>query len=208
MIDAAIPPVDAPTLTLDCPTYCMQIMANCTGTNAQYVDNAHCMAACATFDAQGSAVTDQTGNTLGCRLHFAAEALNQTLATDDCAFAGPAGELVNANPAAHCSDGDVCNSFCTLEIASCGSLDQPLAGDPKGASGNSLYQYVNQANCVQNCDTLNKNNLYSPTSKGDSYACRLLQATNAAISVIPNAKMFCSSTGVDPTDPCTGTASP
>jgi len=181
----------AAAVALDCATYCTEILANCTGDNVQYADSAHCMAACGSF-APG-ALTDTGGqNTLGCRIYHAGTPSATTPATH-CPHAGPGGDKTNVvAPAGTC--GDACTSFCTLEIKACG-----VTGD---AGGNG--QYASQAACLTSCAGFpNKDKLYSPASHGDSLACRLYHATNAAIS--GNAVTHCPHTGPSPagaTNPC------
>ena len=202
------PAIDAPPdspPTLDCTTYCSEIQANCTGANAQYPNMDQCMATCASFAVGTSKVTDTSGNTLGCRINDAVAA--STMAATQCPHAGPAGDLIPADVPAFCSGGDVCMSFCTLEIMACGSLDAPLPGNPKDDTGNPLFQYVNLANCTNLCHAWDKTHTYSTTSMGDSLACRLNAATSAALSVT-SGKTYCAYTADFPTGACAGTASP
>lgn len=201
------PAPDAIPVTLDCPSYCREIQANCTGANAQYPDMAHCMAACASFPVATSAITDMSGNTLGCRIYHAGSP-STTAPETHCAHAGPGGDLITANPPGVCSGGDVCTSFCALEIKACGSLDAPLPGNPRDPTGNPLFQYRNMANCMTNCAAFDKTHPYSIAAAGDSLACRLLHATSAAIAVSPNGETECPYTAVAPTGPCAGTPTP
>jgi hypothetical protein len=185
-IDAAI---DAPPVTLDCTSYCNAITANCTGANAQYPDTAHCMGACSKF-AVGLA-SDTSGPTLGCHLYHAGTPAAGAPATH-CIHAGPGGAQVNA-AAGVC--GDACTNFCAIQIAACGTA-----------------QYADMAACTQACAGFNKTNLYvlggTPAAPaGDSLACRLYHATNAAISAA-NATTHCPHTAATPTGPCAGTAAP
>jgi hypothetical protein len=203
-IDAA---PDAAPVSLDCPAYCTEIQANCTGANAQYPDMAHCMATCASFTVGTSKVTDTSGNTLGCRIYHGGDPSMMAPATH-CIHAGPGGDLITATPPAVCSGGDVCASFCALEIKACGSLDAPLPGNPRDANGNPLFQYLNMANCMTACAAFDKTHAYGTTAAGDSLACRLYHATNAAIAVTPNGVMHCSHTAANPTGPCAGAATP
>jgi len=207
-IDAAI---DVPTATLDCTSYCTAIQANCTDANAQYADPAHCLAACTSFARDLSTVNDTSGNTLGCRIHYAFAASNAAAAAADCAYAGPAGDLLTAAVPAFCSGGNACASFCALEVQACGSVQAPLPGDPQDARNNPLYQYQNVAICINACASFDKTHVYSPQARGDSLACRLAQAIDAAIAVDPNAVMDCADTGPPPgplVGLCLGSASP
>jgi hypothetical protein len=201
------PPDAAPdaVATLDCPTYCDRIQMNCTGANAQYSDRDHCIAACGTFTVGTSTVTDVSGNTLGCRVYYSGAPSKMDPATH-CAQAGPGGDPIGASSTATCSGGDVCASFCALEIKACGSLEEPLDGDPRDDNGNPLFQYRNLQRCMENCATFDKTHAYSTAAAGNSLACRLLHATRAAITT--NAKMECAYTGLPPTGPCAGTPTP
>jgi len=202
-VDAA---VDA-LVTLDCQTYCAEIQANCTGANAQYPDMAHCTATCASFTVGTSKVTDTSDNTLGCRIYHAGAPSKMDAATH-CVHAGPGGDLITAKPPAFCNGGDVCASFCALEIKACGSLDAPLPGNPRDINGNPLFQYRNVADCMTSCAAFDKAHAYGTTAAGNSLACRLYHATNAAIAVTPNGVMHCSHTADAPTGPCAGAAMP
>lgn len=193
-------------VALDCPTYCTQIQANCTGANAQYPDMAHCIAACGTFTVGTSAVTDPAGNTLGCRIYHAG-APSMTMPATHCPHAGPGGDQLTASTPAICSGGDVCASFCALQVKACGSVEAPLPGNPTDSTGNPLFQYQNVANCMTACAGFDKTHPYSTMSAGNSLACRLLHATSAAISVT-NAQAECRYTGVTARAPCAGTPTP
>jgi hypothetical protein len=203
-IDAA---PDAAPVALDCPTYCTEIQENCTGANAQYPDMAHCTATCASFTVGTSKVTDTSGNTLGCRIYHAG-APSMTAPATHCVHAGPGGDLITAAPPSVCSGGDVCASFCALEIKACGSLDAPLPGNPRDSTNNPIYQYQNMNDCMTSCAAFDKTHAYSTTASGNSLACRLYHATNAAIAVTPNGVMHCPHTAPAPTAPCSGPAMP
>lgn len=112
-----------------------------------------------------------------------------------------------ASPPAACSGGDVCTSFCMLQLKACGSLEVPLPGDPRDGNGNPLFQYRNMERCMSNCAMLDKTHAYSTTAAGDSLACRLLHATKAAID-LASAMTECVYTGLPPTGPCAGTPMP
>lgn len=203
-IDAA---PDVAVVALDCPTYCAEIEAHCTGPSDQYSAMEACLKTCASFTVGTSKVTDMSGNTLGCRIYYAG-APSMTAPATHCVHAGPGGDLITATPPAFCSGGDVCASFCALEIQACGSFDAPLPGDPKDATGNSLYQYRNMASCTTACAAFDKTHAYSIAAAGNSLACRLYYATKAAISITPDGTMNCSATAANPMGPCAGAATP
>jgi hypothetical protein len=197
-----------PAITLDCPTYCGKITANCTGANAQYGGSdaadatAHCMTTCAKFPV--GAVTDTGGQaTLGCRINHADNAVKAGMTPEvHCPHAGPAGDKIDA--AGTC--GSPCANFCQLEIAVCG-----LAGAmPTG-------QYASMAACMTACANFDKTHPYTvntatfpaATPRGDSLACRMYHTTNAAVSAAlavthcPHTQM--TTTGMNP---CAGTPVP
>jgi hypothetical protein len=130
----------------------------------------------------------------------------------NCPQAGPAGAViasVDGGATLGCSGGNVCESFCALEILACGSMDAPLPGNPKDAANNPLYQYRNTADCLSACNVgFDKTHPYSTLAMGDSLACRLRQATLASISVTVDGAAHCAATGATPTGPCAGAASP
>ncbi|HEX8109131.1 MAG TPA: hypothetical protein VF516_15465 [Kofleriaceae bacterium] len=189
--DAATP--DTTTVALDCPSYCTEIQANCTGANAQYpteTTNAHCLAACASFPT--GTLADTSMNTLGCRIYHAGAPAKSDPATH-CPHAGPGGDLTSVtSPPGTC--GDACTSFCTLEIKACGTT----------TSAPTTGQYADMNACITACKAFpNSTHKYTITSAGDSLACRLYHATNAAIT--GNAATHCPHTGPTPagaTNPC------
>lgn len=192
----AKPPIDAPpamidapptTVTLDCPTYCTEIQANCIGTNAQYPDAAHCTATCAKFPP--GALADMANNTLGCRIYHAG-APSMAMPVLHCPHAGPGGGLIaplaaGAAEDAHCSS--ACANFCKLETAICTGTNS---------------QYTDEATCLTACATFDRATPYSATSTtGNTLACRLYHLTNAATSDA-NATTHCKHTQATPTAPC------
>lgn len=201
---------DARVIDNSCGTYCAAIQADCTGPNAQYTGTdsvatqQSCLNTCLSFAKGASTINDTSGNTLGCRVHYAVDASNAPFA--ECVAAGPAGDQISASPAL-CSGGDTCISFCTLEIQFCGSLDAPLPGDPEDSIGNPLFQYQNMADCMTQCASFDKTHPYSTTATGNSLACRLLHSTLAATDA-SSAAVHCASTAMTPRENCTGTASP
>lgn len=79
------------------------------------------------------------------------------------------------------------------------------SGDPEDARNNPLYQYQSVAQCIDACSKFDMAHPYSTTAMGDSLACRLNEAVQAAISVMPDGAMHCSSTAGIPTGACVGT---
>jgi len=209
-VDAAVPRdavPDAPPVALDCPSYCAEMDAHCTGANAQYSDAAHCSSACKSFTVGASQITDRTGNTLGCRIYYAGVP-SMTDPGTHCVHAGPGGDLFSASPPAFCAGDDVCVSFCTLEIMACGTEMDPLPGMPLDGNNNPLYQYQDMADCMFWCGKFDKTHVYSTTAVGDSLACRMLHATEASIAVKPDGATHCYETSPFSERVCSGTAMP
>lgn len=203
--DAAI---DSSAATPDLVKYCTDVIAHCTGANAQYPTNANAMDQClgtATSFMVGK-TSDISGNTLGCRAYYAG-ALAMTDPVTHCIHSGPAGDQVDQPGTC----GDACTSFCTLEIKVCGSTDAQLA--------NITPQYQNLSACMSACNNFNKTNKYvlnttQVAPSGNSLACRLYHATNAALYTklgsVASTNAHCSHTGVTqvPGLPCDGTPAP
>ncbi|HEY1955917.1 MAG TPA: hypothetical protein VGH28_09890 [Polyangiaceae bacterium] len=99
---------------LDCTYYCTNIMAACTGTNQQYLDQATCMSMCnAIPNDAGAGAT--SGDSLACHMyHLSVAAQGGATADTHCPHAGPYGY-------GFC--GDICNDFCEQYYASLCSGD-------------------------------------------------------------------------------------
>jgi hypothetical protein len=96
-----------------CESYCATVMANCTGTNQEYLDVGTCLAMCQHFEP--GVTGDTTQDSLVCRTYHAGAA-----ATDPsfhCRHAGPVGGY-------GCGD-DPCGPYCLLDFALCGDLASP-----------------------------------------------------------------------------------
>jgi hypothetical protein len=219
----AAPDTGTTNVALDCPTYCTEVMANCTGANAQYADMAHCLGSCATFVVGTSKVTDATGDTLGCRIYHGGAPAMQDAALH-CPHAGPGGDKLTVGTPGFCSGGDLCANFCALQIKTCGSTDNPVT-----IGGTVITaQYKNQAACEDVCKNGDPNaatpiakfdvtHNYATNSAGASLACRLNHWTNAATNAavnpptstsIANVQAHCGHSAPQPTGPCAGTATP
>jgi hypothetical protein len=171
-VDAAVTP-DAPTVALTCANYCTTITGACTGPLAQFGGStaadatAHCMGTCAAF----MNVATQTGDTLGCHLYHAMNASMAGNAATHCPHAGPGGDVLGS--AGVC--GDPCTNFCTLVQTTC-----------TGANA----AYADMGTCMSACAGFSTTNKYvvdttafpSTNPTGNTLACRLYHATNAAVS--------------------------
>jgi hypothetical protein len=136
--------------TLDCASYCTKITANCTGANNQYGSMATCVASCAHFPV--GAISDLSGNTLGCRLYHAGAAAADP--GTHCIHAGPSGGTVCGQP---------CDGFCSLVTAECAT------------------QYPSAGTCATQCANYATTPLYSAAvTSGNSLSCRIYHATAAS----------------------------
>lgn len=147
--DTSAPDTSAPDTgaSLTCATYCAAVMNSCLHASAQYGSLSSCMAECAQFPVGTAA--DVTGNTLGCRAHFASLAAVTPAAS--CPAAGPYGGGV-------C--GTRCESFCLLEQSLCSSAvaPPPYADAQACATGCAGFTFDNSGESVQGPaagDTLN-----------------------------------------------------
>jgi len=167
--DAAPMTDGRPVLALDCNTYCTTIQANCTAANAQYQDMNECLGTCTGFP-PGAASTEMSGNTLGCRIYHAQNAMISGDAATHCPHAGPAGGKVDS--AGVC--GDPCVGFCALEAKLCGTNAAPVTG--------VTNRYADTAACMTACAAFDKTVQYSPTApNGNTFACRVNHLTNAGL---------------------------
>ena len=128
--------------------YCTTIMTACSGSNQQYDAMENCMGACATYTIGTAA--DTGGNTLGCRLYHAHNALTDPVT--HCIHAGPSGGGVCGNP---------CDGFCSIVDSVC------PAQYPTGA-------------CTTLCPTYAATPTYTDPATGNTLSCRIYHATNAA----------------------------
>jgi hypothetical protein len=167
---AADAAVDArPVLPFTPQAYCDTIQAACTGDNQQYPNVNQCLATAAGFP-MGTSSTEMTGDTLGCRIYHAQNAMITGDVATHCPHAGPAGEKVNA-ATGQCSI-NPCDAFCSLSVAVCGTN-----ADPKVAN-----HYVSKAECMTACAGFEKTTAFkAPAMNGNTMACKVFHLTNAAL---------------------------
>jgi hypothetical protein len=156
--------------TLDCTSYCTEIIGNCTGAQQQYgasaTDNgmANCMGFCGTLASKGT-LADTTGNTLGCRLYHAGAPAKMLPATH-CPHAGPSGG--DMDPAgANGTCGEPCDAFCDGAIALCTGANVAFADKPT---------------CMTACKAFKADTVpYSEADQGtNDMGCRIYHLTAAA----------------------------
>lgn len=173
-IDAAIDaPVDAPRpiLPLTVQAYCDTIQAGCTGTNAQYPSPGICTAAGAAFT-PGATSTEMSGDTLGCRIYHAQNAVLTSDPATYCALAGPVGQKVDA--ATGVCGASPCDDFCSLDTKLCGTDAVPVNG--------VANRYGTREACMIACAAFIKTTPYSAaTSTGNTFACRIFHLNNVAL---------------------------
>jgi hypothetical protein len=159
------------SVVLSCPTYCTAVQLSCsTESVKQYKSDQSCTASCAAF-LLGSE-QDTTGNTLGCRAHYA------TLATTDaaanCAAAGPSG-------GGKC--GTNCDAYCALMARVC----------PTVFDDDALCRTACQA--MAGVDEV----AYRYGLSGDNLQCRIYHATFGAEGF---PEIHCPHASPVPTSPC------
>ncbi len=118
---------------VSCAYYCQTITQNCTGADdTEYQGDLNlCLTMCNALPSDTGFLTDTSGNTLGCRIHYA-----QLAASDpgtNCRFAGPLG-------GGQCgAKSDACTNFCALDVPYCLSVKTPA--------------YLTQNDCTTQCLT-------------------------------------------------------
>lgn len=149
-----------------CDSYCANIMKNCTGTQAEYLNEDICKAMCSHFDLGSLAHTSE--DSLSCRSYHAISAADSP--RDHCKHAGPTG-------AGHCGS-QPCNAFCALTAAVCTGSLQPYPGGELG--------------CRQDCagyTYLSGPEDQELTTEGPSLNCRLWHLESAYDPANPQAKV-------------------
>lgn len=139
-----------------CETYCDDIMANCSGANAQYSDKAHCLASCAALPEGKEG--DMSGNTVQCRIYHSGAA--KTDAATHCEHAGPGG-------AGLC--GADCDGFCAIALKACSAKYKDEAACKTECMG---FKDMTAYNAT--------------VATGDSLACRLYHLTVASVMPAPH----------------------
>lgn len=156
---AAAPGTDGPCSVEppSCATYCERVMATCAEEGyAQYESVEDCVTFCEDEGELPAGLPgDASGNTIGCRMTFADEAVggDQTA----CHAAGPTGNNV-------C--GSWCDNYCHLAQAACEG-DQRI--------------YDNHSQCIAACPEIKRDGRAGDLD-GDSVQCRLSYLLEAAES--------------------------
>jgi hypothetical protein len=137
-----------------CDSYCTKIMANCTGANAQFVNNGACLGTCSAWAAGTAGAT--TGNSLACRDYHAGAATGANAALH-CPHAGPAG-----GGTAFC--GTPCEGFCAVATAKCAT------------------QWASASTCATECAAFatDGGSFNTATTTGNNYECRMYHLSVAA----------------------------
>ena len=164
----------------DCATYCAAVTAACTDANAQYADEASCLAYC---DGGGKLVMganeDTSGNTVGCRTyHAGVAATGPDEAAIHCAHAGPSGGDV-------C--GTWCENYCALAAANC--------------TGDAALYATDEA-CVEACTALPAGGSPGDVA-GNSIQCRIYHLGVAGSDGDTSAAIHCPHGAVDGGGVCT-----
>lgn len=146
-----------PAAELTCASYCSSITANCTTTNSQFTGMTDCMASCTRYPL--GALSDMSGNTLGCRIYHAGAP----------AMTNPGTHCLHAGPGGNGMCGDNCLGFCTLVLGSCTGTNMQYNGDMNACmtacAGYAIAPAYNSQQTMYN-----------------TFACRLYHATQAAVN--------------------------
>jgi hypothetical protein len=146
------------------------VLANCTGASQQYgasaTDNgmANCIGFCATFPK--GALTDTSGDTLGCRIYHGGAAKAGPVA--HCPHAGPTGGDKSVDGGAG-TCGEPCDAFCDGAVALCPAI------------------YATKALCMTACagfkpDPAAYLSTDTTLQGADTFGCRTYHLTAAAAS--------------------------
>ena len=153
-----------PAATLDCASYCTEVMANCTAADEQYKTMESCLSVCKAFPLGKLGDTD--GNTLGCRIYHGGGPA--VMAPDThCAHAGITGGDKDVTDVAPGTCGEGCDAFCDVALAVCTGANK---------------QYDTKELCFTDCKAF-KTDVASystaDTAKND-FGCRAYHLTVAA----------------------------
>ena len=150
--------------TLDCTSYCTEVMANCTGAQQQFTGMDTCMGTCAGYFAMGT-LADTSGDTLGCRIYHGGAPAKADPVTH-CPHAGPTGGDKDPNGTTG-TCGEDCESFCSIAHVVC-------AGQPS--------EYTDLAACMTECKTFKVDaNAYSTAdTTTNDMGCRMYHLTAAS----------------------------
>jgi hypothetical protein len=153
---------DAGAEAISCTTYCATIKTNCTGANAQYMSDVHCMASCEALPVGVAGTT--AGNSQQCRgYHANAAAGSAANAELHCVHAGPGG-------AGAC--GTNCEGFCAIALEECTGATEA---------------FDDAAECATACATFDTAEKYDiGDTSGNTFACRLYHLTVATELPMPH----------------------
>lgn len=184
-----------------CTKYCKTITKACTGQDEQYtldekpaanLPSTICMDVCGRLPV--GATTDTSGNTMGCRLHYAQEAATAA----SLVSGGEVGELDNdcraAGPGGNGVCGTNCDAVCTLAGPTCDSEKSEMTL----AQQLILKESTCRAECAQLPDTGDYNDL-AVHQMGGSVQCRVYHVSAAQL----NMQFHCPHVGG--ASPCAGT---
>jgi hypothetical protein len=105
-----------------CEQYCNLMATSCSGANAMYGSVAGCVLACEALPVGMS--TDTSGDTFGCRAHYAGLAAGDAT---KCPSAGPFG-IDQCESAT--TPNKACEAFCTIAQAVCDGINKQFADVP------------------------------------------------------------------------------
>jgi hypothetical protein len=175
--------------TLDCASYCTEVMANCTTpTDTQYASMESCLTVCAAFPP--GKLGDTEGNTLGCRIyHGGAPAV--AMPDTHCAHAGITGGDKDVTDVMAGTCGEGCDAFCDVALAVCTGANK---------------QYDTKETCLTDCksfkvDAASYSTADTATNDFGCHAYHLTVAAKDAMSATAHCAHIVSLTK-NPQGPC------
>ena len=117
--------------TLDCDTYCEEMMQTCTGDNEQFFSKNSCLGYCTSGDGLATgAQGEKTGATIACRMSALGSAKSGVNTLENCRNAGPSGN-------AQC--GTWCENYCDSQERTCQGNNALFADKAACMTGCSAY---------------------------------------------------------------------
>jgi hypothetical protein len=171
----------------DCDYYCSLMNYHCIGPNAQFADQAECLAACNFYPADGSYAdpVSTSGNNRQCRIYHA-EVAGGIVGTG-----GASAQAVHCPHAGQFGGDGVCGTscqhFCDQAMSIC-------------ADDNAIF--ASQAQCEEKCGALSSQD--TAVTTGDTLGCRMYHL-GVASKAEANKKIHCPHADEDGSGVCVST---
>jgi hypothetical protein len=168
--------------SLTCLGYCQKVLGGCTGNDAQYEGMTSCLTACALLPFGNP--SDTSGDTIGCRAHYAQ--LATSTPNPNCWYAGPLG---------YGACGDACEAFCKFALGYCTAPGETMymtqaACETACATFPKIDQAATGDASLAMIDTANGYNSVGPTT-GNTLDCRAYHLVDIAMTSPDLAMQHC-----------------